>query len=97
MSRKAKPQNPDHIGAREVLKLTKLAHWSLMSRMYQYNEFPLPVARKGKKQLWSRREVQEWIAILERYKEENQTLDELNANWRRLQKTCSAPMDGFVN
>lgn len=88
----------DLIGMREVLKLTKLARWSLISRMYEYHEFPLPVAHKGKKELWSLHEVKEWIAVLDRYKAEGQSLDELGTNWRRLQKTCSArPENGLPN
>ena len=95
--KKKTPDNPDHIGMREVLKMTKLPRWSLLSRMYEYHEFPLPVAHKGKKHLWSRTEVLAWIAILERYREEgSRNTEQLCANWQKLQATCMAePRDGI--
>jgi predicted DNA-binding transcriptional regulator AlpA len=95
--RKKTPDNPDHIGMREVLKMTKLPRWSLMSRMFEYNEFPFPVAVKGRKELWSRTEVLAWMAILERYNQEgSHNTEQLCANWRRLRATCMAsPMDGL--
>jgi predicted DNA-binding transcriptional regulator AlpA len=86
------------IGMREVLKMTKLPRWSLLSRMYEYHEFPLPVANKGRKQLWSKHEVEEWIAILECYHGTPRTLEDgeqLAMNWRQLQARCSARLGGL--
>lgn len=78
------------IDIREVQRMTGLKRWSLFSRVYQYHEFPLPViAKRGRKQFWSRSEVLGWMAILDNYHRNGQTIAQLGENWRRFRAKCS--------